>query len=179
MDISLIWRCTLLPVLLLGVAQDIPWRRLRHRAVDASTPGAIHVLSEGNTYFHGVAVIQNSARWAAVWHNSLGSGAVPHVDFTRETLAAISYGAQSGCFAPTNHVVRVVAGKGDTVWVEARPDPYVELGPKCDGVYTIADLVVIERPHANVQWRRAKGPRRANERPLPTNPLWDLVVPSA
>jgi len=147
---------------------EIRWYRAgRDLAADA-LPGALYVPE----YRAGVAAIKDSATWAAVWRMAMNNHRpLPHVDFARVTLVTISYGSQSGCGANTRHLVRVVAGAADTVWVEARRDPR-RTDTSCDMVFTEADLAVIERPRANIRWRAARTEQGAQSRPIPSDSLW-------
>ena len=148
---------------------EIRWYSGGRAGAPITLPAALHV-PENRT---GVAVITDSATWASVWRMSSDlHGLLPHVDFSRVTLVTISYGGQSGCRADTRHIVRVVAGTADTVWVEARRDPNSIRPDTCDGFFTEAELAVIERPHANIHWRAARNESGAPSAPLPTDSLW-------
>ena len=139
---------------------SVPWRRLPHTLPDGS-PGAVYA-----PWHAGVAVIRDSARWAAVWRIAMPGEPRPSIDFGRETIIAISYGPRSGCWIRTRHIVRVAAGQTDTVWVDVMPAPR-PAGPSCDGMFSMADLVVIGRRHATIVWRSAEG-----SRPVPSDSLW-------
>jgi hypothetical protein len=101
-------------------------------------------LEEASTLrvgFSGMAEFGDAPSWEAFWGAYGGQGPAPAIDFERNVVVGVFFGARSysGCHGAD--LIREARREGSVVEVEVASVP--NLGP-CDAIVNVDDVVVVE-----------------------------------
>jgi hypothetical protein len=131
------------------MSDTIPFQRLPRAELRIAKPGW--------------AVIDDSVKWATLWHvygveSFADDGRVlvqpsPPIDFRRDQVLAVSFGATSGCGGSAAFVMRVTEHSRERL-VEIDPHDFLDDGPCAMIVYPV-DFVTVPRSPKRVRLRRA------------------------